>query len=70
MDSIHNKLIEQVIDRTWIIKTKYPKYKPQKNLKLPVTIIMNFIIYSKSNVEINGMIYYSYLLYIGCINYE
>lgn len=70
MDSIYSKLTEQVIDRAWIIRTKYPKYKPQKNLKLPVTIIMNFVVYSKGNVEINGMIYYSYLLYIGCINYE
>ena len=60
-----NELIDNIIDAAWIIKTKYSKYKPQKNLSLPVTIIMNFVVYSKGNVEINGMIYYSYWLVLG-----
>ena len=67
MDNIYSKLTEQVIDRVWIIKTKYPKYKPQKNLKLPVTTIMNFVVHAEGNVEINGMIYYSYWLVLGCL---
>lgn len=67
MESIYSKLIEQIIDRTWIIKTKYPKYKPQKNLKLPITTIMNFVVHAEGNVEINGMIYYSYWLVLGCL---
>lgn len=61
-----NELIDNIIDAAWIIKTKYPKYKPQKNLKLPVTIIMNFVIHTtEGGVEINGMIYYSYWLVLG-----
>ena len=67
MESIYSKLIEQIIDRTWIIKTKYPKYKPQKNLNLPITTIMNFVLHAEGNVEINGMIYYSYWLVLGCL---
>lgn len=62
-----SELIDNIIDAAWIIKTKYPKYKPQKNLSLPVTTIMNFVVYSKGDVEINGMIYYSYLLCLGCL---
>lgn len=62
-----NELIDNIIDAAWIIKTKYPKYKPQKNIKLPVTTIMNFVVHSKDNVEINGMIYYSYWLVLGVL---
>lgn len=62
-----NKLIDNIIDAAWIIKTKYPKYKPQKNLKLPVTIIMNFIVHVEGDVEINGMIYYSYWLVLSVL---
>ena len=62
-----NELIDNIIDAAWIIKTKYPKYKPQKNIKLPVTTIMNFVVHAEGNVEINGMIYYSYLLYLECL---
>ena len=67
MGSIYNKLIEQVIDRTWIIKTKYLKYKPQRNLKWPVTVFTSIVIRESNNERINGMIYYSYLLYLGCL---
>ena len=62
-----NKLIDNIIDAAWIIKTKYPKYKPQKNIKLPVTTIVNFVVYTEGDIEINGMIYYSYLLCLGCL---
>ena len=60
-------LVDQIIDATWIIKTKYSKYKPQKNLSLPVTKIMSFVVHAEGDVEINGMIYYSYWLYIWCL---
>lgn len=60
-----NELIDNIIDAAWIIKTKYKKYKPQKNLKLPVTTIMNFVVHAEDDVEINGMIYYSYWLVLG-----
>lgn len=62
-----NELIDNIIDAAWIIKTKYPKYKPQENLKLPVITIMNFVVHSKGDIEINGMIYYSYWLALGCL---
>lgn len=62
-----NKLIDNIIDAAWIIKTKYPKYKPQKNIKLPVTTIVNFVVHTEGDIEINGMIYYSYLLCLGCL---
>ena len=62
-----NELIDNIIDAAWIIKTKYPTYKPQKNIKLPVTIIMNFVVHAESDVEINGMIYYSYWLVLGVL---
>lgn len=62
-----NELIDNIIDAAWIIKTKYPKYKPQKNLSLPVTIIMNFVVHAEGDVEINGMIYYSYWLVLGVL---
>ena len=67
MDSIYSKLIEQVIDRAWIIKTKYPKYKPQRNLKWPVTVFISIAIRESNNERINAMVYYSYYLYIGII---
>ena len=60
-----NELIDNIIDAAWIIKIKYPKYKPQKNFKLPVTTIMNFVVHAEGDEEINGMIYYSYWLVLG-----
>lgn len=62
-----NELVDNIIDAAWIIKTKYPKYKPQKNISLPVTTIMNFVVHAEGDVEINGMIYYSYWLVLGCL---
>ena len=62
-----NELIDNIIDAAWIIKTKYSKYKPQKNLKLPVTTIMNFVVHAEGDIEINGMIYYSYWLVLGVL---
>lgn len=62
-----NELIDNIIDAAWIIKTKCPKYKPQKNLKLPVTTIINFVVHAEGNVEINGMIYYSYWLVLSVL---
>lgn len=30
-------------------------------------VIMEFVPYTDDEKEINGMIYYSYLLYLGCL---
>lgn len=62
-----NELIDNIIDAAWIIKTKYPEYKPQKNLRWPVTIFMGITICKSNGGEINGMIYYSYWLVLGCL---
>ena len=66
MDSIYSKLIEQVIDRAWIIKTKYPKYMPSRNFHI-VDVVTRITVYSNGSQEINGMIYYSYWLVLGCL---
>lgn len=63
----YSYLINRIIDRVWVIKMKYPKYKPQENLKLSIVILMSFTIRESNGEKINGMIYYSYLLYIGCL---
>lgn len=65
-----NKLIDNIINAAWIVKMKYSEYKPQNNFKLPVTIIMNFVIHTEGDTKINGMIYYSYYLVLGCTDYE
>lgn len=63
-----NELIDNIIDAAWIIKTKYPKYKPHENLKFSVIRIMSFVVvHAESDVEINGMIYYSYWLVLGVL---
>lgn len=60
-------LVDQIIDAAWITKTKCPKYKPQNNLKLSIITFMSFTIGKSNGGKINGMIYYSYLLYLGCL---
>ena len=67
MSEIYNKLIEQIIDKVWTIKIKYPKYKPQNNLKLSIITFMSFTLHESNGKEISAMIYYSYLLYLGCL---
>lgn len=66
MNSIYSKLTEQVIDRAWIIKTKYPKYMPSRNFHI-VDVVTRITVYSNGSQEINGMIYYSYWLVLGCL---
>lgn len=63
----YKKLTERIIDGAWAIKTKYPAYKPRHNLRIATTTIMKFVVYANDNEEINGMIYYSYLLYLRCL---
>ena len=63
-----NELIDNIIDAAWIIKTKYSKYKPQENLKFSIVTLMSFTIRESNGEKINGMIYYSYLLYLGCMS--
>lgn len=66
----YSYLINRIIDEVWVIKMKYPKYKPQENLKFSIVTLMSFTIHESNGEKINGMIYYSYLLYLVCINYE
>ena len=63
----YSYLINRIIDEVWVIKTKYPKYKPQENLKFSIVTLMSFTIRESNGENINGMIYYSYLLYLGCL---
>ena len=63
----YKELIERIVDTAWAIKTKYPVYKTRHNLRIATTTVMKFVVYTSDNEEINGMIYYSYLLYIGCL---
>ena len=63
----YSYLINRIIDRVWAIKMKYPKYKPQENLKFSIVTLMSFTIRESNGEKINGMIYYSYLLYLGCL---
>ena len=63
-----NELIDNIIDAAWIIKTKYPKYRFHNNISLSVTAVISFVIvHAKDDVEINGMIYYSYWLVLGIL---
>lgn len=66
----YKKLIEQIVNVAWFIKVKHEKYRPSKNFCIKTDIIMEFVPYVDDEKEINGMIYYSYLLYIGCTDYE
>lgn len=63
----YSGLINRIIDAVWIIKMKYPEYKPRHNLRLSTVTLMSFAIRNSVGEEINGMIYYSYLLYLGCL---
>lgn len=62
-------LIDTIIDTAWIIKTKYPKYMPSRNFHI-VNAITRVTVYNNGSQEINGMIYYSYYLFLGCLDYE
>lgn len=63
----YSYLINRIIDEVRVIKMKYPKYKPQENLKFSIVTLMSFTIRESNGEKINGMIYYSYLLYLGCL---
>lgn len=63
----YSYLINRIIDEVWVIKMKCPKYKPQENLKFSIVTLMSFTIRESNGEKINGMIYYSYLLYLGCL---
>ena len=62
-------LIDTIIDTAWIIKTKCPKYMPSRNFHM-VNAITRVTVYSNGSQEINGMIYYSYYLFLGYLYYE
>ena len=65
----YKELIDIIVDTAWAINVKYEKYKPSRNfrIKRQRDVIMKFVPYVDDEKEINGMIYYSYLLYIGCL---
>lgn len=63
----YKKLIEQIVDGAWYVKVKYEKYRPSKNFRIKTDVIMEFVPYVDDEKEINGMIYYIYLLYVGCL---
>ena len=63
----YKKLIEQIVNVTWTIKLEHEKYRPSRNFRIKTDIIMEFVTYADDEKEINDMIYYSYLLYLGCL---
>lgn len=63
----YKKLIDTIINVAWTIKLEYEKYKPSRNFRIEIDIITKFVSYADDEKEINGMIYYSYLLYLGCL---
>lgn len=65
-----NELIDNIIDAAWIIKVKYKKYRPSENFNISIDNIQRITVCVNDDEEINGMIYYSYLLYLGCLDYE
>ena len=61
-----NELIDNIIDAAWIVKTEYSKYMPSRNFHI-VDVVTRITVYSNGSQEINGMIYYSYWLVLGCL---
>lgn len=63
----YKKLIDTIVNVAWEIKVEHEKYKHSRNFRIKTNIIMEFVSYADDEKEINGMIYYSYLLYLGCL---
>nr|DAW79556.1 MAG TPA: hypothetical protein [Caudoviricetes sp.] len=63
----YKELIDTIVNVAWTIKLEHEKYKPYRNFRINTNIIMEFVPYADDEKEINGMIYYSYLLYLGCL---
>lgn len=64
---MRNEAIDLIIDTALKIKLAHREYLPQQNLRWPVTVFMRFTVHESNDEKINGMIYYSYLLYVGCL---
>lgn len=62
-------LIDMIIDTAWIIKTKYSKYMPSRNFHI-VNAITRVTVYNNGSQEINGMIYYSYYIFLNYVELE
>lgn len=63
----YKELIDTIVNVAWAIKVEHEKYKPSRNFRIKTDVIMEFVPYADDEKEINGMIYYSYLLYLGCL---
>ena len=63
----YKELIDRIVNIAWAIKVKHEKYRPSRNFRIKTDVIMEFVPYTDDEKEINGMIYYSYLLYLGCL---
>lgn len=60
----------KIVDKFILIKMKYPKYDIYGNFSLSKTEILGFVVRSRINENLNGMIYYSYYIFLGCLDYE
>ena len=60
----------KIIDKFILIKMKYPKYDIYENFSLSKTEILGFVVRSRINENLNGMIYYSYYIFLECLDYE
>lgn len=63
----YKELIDTIVNVAWTIKLEHEKYKPSRNFSINTNIIMEFVPYADDEKEINGMIYYSYWLVLGCL---
>lgn len=63
-------LIDTIIDTAWAIKVKYKKYRPSENFNISIDNIQRITVCVNDDKEINGMIYYSYYLFLGYLDYE
>lgn len=67
MNKYYKKLIERIVDGAWYVKVRHKKYRPSENFNISIDNIQRITVYVNDNEEINGMIYYSYLLYLVCL---
>lgn len=65
-----NELIDQIVNAAWLVKMRDSEYKPSNNFSISVDTIISMVIRTNNENKINGMIYYSYWLVLGCTDYE
>lgn len=62
-----NLLLEKIMDTAWFIKQEHPRYGSYKSINMLARIFQDTIVYEDDDIKIDAFIYYSYLLYLGCL---